>query len=246
MPSFEAAWAQRAGEERSDGGRAPGSAGGVAWVETDVRLTRDGVPVLLHDGSLERTTSGAGHVSELTWAEIQQVDAGVRFGPAFAGTRVPRLEALLTAAAGRSSVLIELKAEVERSDLLIERVLDAVTAAHASGWVRLISFEVDLVERAKQAMQGNSIPTGFIASTAERLIEMASRLGCVAVHPRYSALTPELLAAARSSGLRVNTWTLNDPNQIREAAAMGVDEITTDFPIVAIETLGSIREDGIL
>jgi glycerophosphoryl diester phosphodiesterase len=239
MPSFEAAWAQRAGEERSDGVRAPGSAGAVAWVETDVRLTSDGVPVLLHDGSLERTTTGQGSINGLTWAEVQTIDAGARFGPGFAGTRVPRLEELLAAAAGRSSVLIELKAEVERPDLLIERALAAITAAHASGWVRLISFEPDLLERARRAMRGDPIPTGFIASTADGLIETAARLGCAAVHPRYSALSPALLAEAQSAGLRVNTWTLNDPDLVREAATMGVDEITTDFPVLAMEALGS-------
>src|SRR6476659_2352139 len=75
LPSFEAAWAA-----------------GVAWVETDVRLTGDGVPVLLHDATLDRTTTGHGPVSAVAWEELQIVDAGARFAPEFAGTRVLRLE----------------------------------------------------------------------------------------------------------------------------------------------------------
>jgi glycerophosphoryl diester phosphodiesterase len=222
LPSFEAAWAA-----------------GVAWVETDVRLTRDGVPVLLHDAALDRTTTGHGAVSAITWDELQTVDAGVRFAPDFPGTRVPRLEELLAAAAGRSGVLIELKAEPERPDLLVERALAAVEAAGAREWVRLISFEADLLERVRQAAAGQSIATGFIASTAAGIIETALRLGCLSIHPRQTALTPALVETARAAGLRINTWTANTPEQVCAAAEASVDEITTDFPAMAIDALVS-------
>lgn len=223
LPSFESAWAA-----------------GVAWVETDVRLTRDGVPVLLHDPMLDRTTTGQGPVEEQTWDEVQAVDAGVRFSPAFAGTRVPRLEELLAAAAGRSGVLIELKTEPERPDLLVRQVLAAVEAARAQSWVRLISFEADLLERAAAAMAGREdrIPLGLISNTVVGLVEAAVRLGCAAVHPRLTALSPELVAAARFAGLRINTWTANTPVEVLRAAEAGVDEITTDFPVMAAQPLG--------
>jgi glycerophosphoryl diester phosphodiesterase len=221
LPSFEAAWAA-----------------GVAWVETDVRLTEDGVPVLLHDATLDRTTTGHGPVSAVTWEELQVVDAGVRFAPEFAGTRVPRLEELLAAAAGRSGVLIELKAETERAGLLIQRVLEAVAAAGVESWVRLISFEAALLERV--ARVAPHLATGFIASEAAGLIETAQRLGCVAVHPRQKALSPALVAAARAAELRVNTWTANAAEQVTAAAEVGVDEITTDFPVMAGQALGSL------
>lgn len=221
LPSFEAAWAA-----------------GVSWVETDVRLTRDAVPVLLHDPTLERTTTGQGAVSAVTWDALRRLDAGARFAPQYAGTRVPRLEELLTAAAGRSGVLIELKAEVEQADLLVQRVLAAVEAARAWDWARLISFEAELLERAARVAADRSIPTGLIASSAAGLVENARRLGCAAIHPRLTALSPELVTAARAAGLRVNTWTANAPEQVLRAAGEGVDEITTDFPAMATQALG--------
>jgi glycerophosphoryl diester phosphodiesterase len=222
MPSFEAAWAA-----------------GVEWVETDVRLTRDGVPVLMHDGSLERTTTGSGPVSACTWEELQAVDAGIRFAPAFAGTRVPRLEELLGATAGRFRLLIELKAERERPELLVERVVSAVAAADASSWVRLISFEAGLLERVRQAAPGWA--TGFITSEAAGLLETARRLGCVAIHPRLTALSTELVDASRGARLLVNTWTANTPEHVSQAAGLGVNEITTDFPEMAQRALGEYR-----
>jgi glycerophosphoryl diester phosphodiesterase len=235
LPSFEAAWAQRGT-----------SAGAVAWVETDVRLTRDGVPVLMHDATLDRTTTGHGPLSALTDDETRRIDAGVRFAPEFAGTRVPRLDELLAAAAGRSGVLIELKAEPERAELLVRQVLVAVEAAGAAAWVRLISFDPDLLERVSWASPRRSVPTGLIASSPTDLVETAQRLGCAAIHPGLAALFPPLIASAHAAGLRVNTWTANTPEQVQRAAEAGADEITTDFPAMALQALGLSADPGIL
>jgi glycerophosphoryl diester phosphodiesterase len=221
LPSFEAAWAA-----------------GVAWVETDVHLTRDGVPVLLHDATLDRTTTGHGRIGGITWEELQAIDAGTRFAPAFVGTRVPRLEDLLGAAAGRSGILIELKQEKERADLLVQRVLEAVAATGARSWVRFISFEADLLERVRRAPGGQKRALGFIDSEGAGLIETAERLGGVSIHPSLRALSPALIEAARAAGLRVNAWTANQAEQVRQAAELGVDEITTDFPEMAAQALG--------
>lgn len=221
MPSFEAAWSA-----------------GVAWVETDVRLTSDDVPVLMHDATLDRTTTGRGPVSAVTFEELRALDAGVRFAPAFAGTRVPRLEELLAAAAGRSRVLIELKAEPARAARLVQRVLEAVAAVGAREWVRLISFDAGLLERAAGAMPAPAIPLGFIASTPAGLLETARRLGCAAVHPSLAALSPALTAEAHAAGLRVNTWTANQPEQLRQAIDGGADEITSDYPATLLPMLG--------
>ena len=68
---------------------------GASWVEFDVKLTRDGVPILMHDERLERTTNGRGEVAQATLAELQELDAGGWFGPAFRGERVPTFEAAL-------------------------------------------------------------------------------------------------------------------------------------------------------
>jgi glycerophosphoryl diester phosphodiesterase len=223
MPSFEAAWAA-----------------GVAWVETDVHLTRDGVAVLLHDAALDRTTAGHGPVGDITWEELQAVDAGARFSPAFAGTRVPRLEELLGAAAGRSNVLIELKAERERAELLVFRVLKAIAAADAGSWVRIISFEAELLERVRHSPGGQDMALGFIASGPAGLLETAQSLGCVSIHPSLRALSPELIEAARAAGLRVNAWTANEAAHVLRAAELGVDEVTTDFPEMAARALGSV------
>jgi len=119
----------------------------------------------------------------------------------------------------------------------VQRVLAAVEAARATASVRLISFEPELLKRIRGAIPDVALPTGLIASTAEGLVETARRLGCDAIHPRLTALSPELVAAARAAGLRVNTWTANTPEQVRQAIDVGVDEITTDFPALARQVI---------
>jgi glycerophosphoryl diester phosphodiesterase len=83
---------------------------GAEYIEVDVRLTRDGVPVVIHDGSLDRTTNGTGAVSKHTYAEIRHLDAGSWFSPEFAAERVPTLEEVLNESRGKTCILAHLKA----------------------------------------------------------------------------------------------------------------------------------------
>jgi glycerophosphoryl diester phosphodiesterase len=82
----------------------------VDAIEIDVRATKDGVLILMHDETVDRTTDGRGAVGELTWSEILRLDAGSWMSPDFAGERVPRLDEVLTEVAGRVVLHIEVKA----------------------------------------------------------------------------------------------------------------------------------------
>ncbi len=84
---------------------------GADLIELDVRLTSDGALAIIHDSTVDRTTNGSGRVADLTWAEIQALDAGVRFGAeaAFAGQRVPSLQQVLEWARGRVYLAVEVK-----------------------------------------------------------------------------------------------------------------------------------------
>jgi glycerophosphoryl diester phosphodiesterase len=239
---------------------------GADMVELDVRLTADGHPIVLHDATLDRTTRGTGRVAERTLAEIRALDAGSHFGPAFAGEHVPGLaEALAVdpspspspkrggelgrghdgaAAHGRAGGtrwLVELKRGGEPPETLVGRALGAIAAAGATGIVRLISFDEALLAEALR--QAPAIPRGIISgSDADFLLAAADRLQCTAIHPAGTLLTPELVARAHAAGRLANTWTLNTIDAVRAAARLGADEITSDYPDIAIAAL---REMGL-
>jgi glycerophosphoryl diester phosphodiesterase len=207
---------------------------GADAIEFDVRLTADGYPVLLHDATLDRTTSGAGPLSERTLAEVTSLDAGAWFDPVFAGERVPSLAEALAAVREASTLswMIELKSLDGPAEPFVERVLAEIAASGAAPMVRLISFDEELLAAARE--RAPEIPRGMISGDdPARLLAAAERLDCVAVHAGRRILTAELVAAAHGAGRRVNAWTLNEPSWIRDAVELGVDEITTDLPDTA-------------
>ena len=112
---------------------------GSEVLECDVQMSRDGVPIVMHDPRLDRTTSGSGAVRDLAWDQIRELDAGytARFGASFAAQRVPRLEELFDLAKGRASVFVEIKPEaladaggrVEASVVAAARNIRSVTYA---------------------------------------------------------------------------------------------------------------------
>jgi glycerophosphoryl diester phosphodiesterase len=218
---------------------------GVEWVEVDVRLTADGHPVLLHDERLDRTTTGAGPVSEWTLERLGAVDirctaggAADAAGAVAPGVHVPTLAEALAALGPRAGCLIELKRDDEHEAALVTAVVAVVQAAGLAARVRLISFQESLL--AECLRQAPELPRGIIGGRdLDELFALARRLGCVAVHPSLRLVAEDTAARCVGAGLRLNAWTANDVDEIRRLAALRVEEITTDYPNLAREVLGT-------
>jgi glycerophosphoryl diester phosphodiesterase len=129
-------------------------AAGATTVEIDVVLTADGEPVILHDLSVDRTTDGHGFAADLSLEEIRGLDAGVRFHPAFAGTKIPTVaEALDWAEAGDMGVVLEIK-EAERPDMAVDRVAALLQATGTGDRVIVIGFDHVMLKRAGERHPG--------------------------------------------------------------------------------------------
>jgi len=208
---------------------------GCSWVEFDVRLTGDGVPVLCHDPRLDRTTDGRGLVSARSFADIRDCDAGASFAPEFAGERVPPLdEALALAAELELGVNIEIKAERGR---------DYATAAAVAATVRRLgdnapsllvsSFQAAAVAAirtlAPQLLRGilfRLVPRGWI--------ETARRLGCAVIGADHRRLWRGRVAAIRAAGYPLMAYTVNDPARARLLYAWGVTSVFSDVPDIIL------------
>jgi glycerophosphoryl diester phosphodiesterase len=211
---------------------------GVDLVELDVHQTRDGEIVVVHDPTLERTTTGHGAVRDLTWAELLPV---VIRGTA--DERLPRLAEVLTVLAPSPvGLLLEIKTGPagERYPGIEERVLALVHGAGLAGRTTVMAFDWAILERLR------------VLSTSVRLTGLLSQRGAervggvAAVAPRLRALgandlgiermllTPEAVRAARGAGLSIGVWTVNEPEELRRALGAGVDYVTTDQPDVAL------------
>lgn len=204
---------------------------GADSVELDVQLTLDGVPVVIHDDTLDRTTDGSGPVSATAAAEVTALDAGAWFGQQFADERVPLLTDVLDllAAAGDVELLLELKGPWDTDD--VRQVAAAVVDRGLAERVVAQSFSVATVEvlaRVAPVLRRGLL----VADAGDDLLELCRPLGTSAWNPHGPALRarPELVARAQAAGLTVTPWTLNDPEEWAAARALGVDGIITDRP----------------
>ncbi|MGH7525953.1 MAG: glycerophosphodiester phosphodiesterase [Gemmatimonadales bacterium] len=216
---------------------------GADAFELDVRLTADGVPVVIHDPTLERTTDGAGAVSALPLGEVRHADAGARFTPdggrSFPfrgrGLRIPTLAEVLRAFAG-TAVLLEVKEpsgqETVRRVLLeegaVERCVPASEHAAALEAFRAAPFAY--------GASGREIAQLYRAALL-RLPPPRARYRLLSVPERYRGLpvpTRRFVAAARSLGCPVHVWTVNRASAARRLWRRGVAGIVTNYPDVIV------------
>lgn len=211
---------------------------GVEILEMDVRLTRDGHAVILHDATVDRTTDGRGPVADLSLADLKRLDAGVRFG--VPGERIPTVAGLLAAVRGRAWVTLELKV-VAAAD----RVVEAIRAADAFGWAVVRSPDLEGLGALKRgeprlltgAMAPLPAPGGRDA-LSERLVA----LGVAAYTPgSNAALTREDVARFQAAGIAVWATLANEEPEMGRLAALGVDGIITDKPDLLLSVLRAGR-----
>ena len=197
---------------------------GASWVEFDVKLTRDGCPVLIHDGRLERTTSGRGEVALTTLEELQKLDAGGWFAPAFRGERVPTLEAALALCAGLGlGINVEIKPcrgrEVETARVVVATLRRLWPGDRP---VPLISsFEHACLGVARDLAP--EMPRGYLAgSLPRRWREELATYGCRTLHLGDRLLRAKQRAAVLAAGVPLLLYTVNNPARARQLLDAGV------------------------
>lgn len=202
----------------------------VQWMEIDVQLSKDGIPVVIHDDRVNRTTNGKGKVGELTAAELGQLDAGRWFGRSFAGEPVPTLEQMLEATSGRCRLNIELKSLNGNYPLLEQKVIELLYKRQLQYDTVLTSFDPDSLYKVKQISP--ELMTGLIIDGApKQLMAELSRLEAGFLSIGYAHVTPVRLQEWRQAGLKVMAWTVNDFGAIRRLARMDPDlMICTNYP----------------
>ncbi len=207
---------------------------GAEVLECDVQVSRDGVAIVMHDPRVDRTTDGRGVARELLWEEICSLDAGYpsRFGEAFAGQRVPRLEDLFDLARGRASVFVEIKPEaLADTDGGVERsVVEAARRTRMSDNVGVLSFAPGALRRVRAAAPRFPLGLVFRWWRQRRLVEEARDVGAdylVAYAPRLFA-DPSITARAHDAGLRVGAYVADSEEHVCGLLALGVDGIATN------------------
>ncbi|ETT51121.1 MULTISPECIES: glycerophosphodiester phosphodiesterase family protein [Paenibacillus] len=191
----------------------------VQWMELDVQLSRDGVPVVIHDFTVDRTTDGKGLVREIDWADLQRLDAGAWKNRSYKGERIPALSELLDRSCGRVRLNIELKTQGDMYPGLPAAVIHEVRKRHMQNDVVITSFEpAALIEVKKLAPE---IQTGLIIDARPGdLLTALRQMNCTFLSIGYTNVDKSLMNEMRSAGIRVMAWTVDDKTIMKKLAAV--------------------------
>lgn len=201
-------WSGKAPENTLAAFRLAMSEPAVQWIELDVHLSRDGIPVVIHDPTLKRTTNGKGRVVDLTAAELARLDAGSWFHPDFAGEGVPTLDQVLALTAGRCRLNIEIKGDDSPVPLIVDSVIETIMSRRMEHDVVITSFRPAVLQALRQTAP--VIRTGLIIDdNPPGLIQSVQALGGSLLSIGYLHLTKRLLHEASAADIAVMAWTVN-------------------------------------
>lgn len=220
---------------------------GASVVELDVQLTADGHVVVLHDPTVDRTTDGRGDARRKKLEEVRALSAGYpeRFGDAWSGERVPTLAEALTLVRERARIMIEIKKESVSDDAdggIEARTIAEVRRLGLSDQVALISFEHRALLRCRELAP--EIARGHLfGRTSPRDVLPATReAGCGIVMPHKSQLSDAIADAVHGAGLKLATWVVDEPEELRRLSRFRLYGVGSNCPGVLMQAL----DDGLL
>lgn len=209
-------------------------------IEVDVHLSKDGKLVVIHDTSLDRTTSGTGEVQDVEWEELLELDAGSWFGAEFAGEKIPSLEQVMKLVNGQSIVLIEIKkGKNGLYNGIEEKTVELIRKYQAEEWTIVQSFQkktVNLFCQIAPELEAHKLLVGSLHPILSHhdgkwhWNSPFTQKDIKAITPNYRFLTRRWINRAHRKGLKVFTYTLNEPKGMQRAIDLGVDGVITNYP----------------
>ncbi len=212
---------------------------GADAVELDVKLSADGVPVVIHDQTVDRTTEGHGKVNELTLDQLKSLDAGKLFPEKYHGEKIPTLEEVVSEIAPRVVINIELTNYASPNDDLVPKVIKIIKDHAVEDQILFSSFLGRNLRLARQICP--QIPVAILClpglpgifNRSALLLKTSPEI----VHPYLRDVTPVHVAREHERGRRVHTWTVNDEKDLKFVLECGVDGVFTDDPLRALRVI---------
>ena len=203
---------------------------GADGIELDVTLSKDGHVVVIHDDTVERTTTGKGNVRNLTLTQLQSYDAGE-------GERIPTLEEVFDRFGGKFLINVELKSVLNIFNALPVRVAGLINAYDLAGSVLVSSFNPISLIRFHRRCPGAKIGLLTLPNMSDKQIWRLFSYD--ALHPYHNDVDQALVDKMHQKNKEINVWTVDSPEEIRRLAAIKVDGIITNYPLSVREILES-------
>jgi glycerophosphoryl diester phosphodiesterase len=216
---------------------------GAEAIETDVQRTSDGRLAMMHDLTLDRTTSGQGRIADRTWTELRALDAGSWFGPGFAACRVPSLEEAIELVVGAGLALcVEIKGEAHETPGTAVAVATLLRDRGLLDQVFISSFDHAALQAARDAVSMPLLAPERLPvagpSDPEVATAQAIALDAAALQHRWEDLTEEIVDAVHGVGTAVWSWPIDTLDSVARSIAVGVDAIIGDDVALLLEGVG--------
>lgn len=207
--------------------------------ETDIHLTKDGIPVLCHNYTIDATSNGKGNISDYTYEELLKFDFGSYFSSAYAGTKIPTVKEFLElfAKSDLEVLNIEIKSPKDPKEYnIVETTIDIAKEHGLFDKLLISSFNPELLVRAKE--YDPDCRTGILYSPDKKWswavmkdpVKYALDIKADALHPHELFVSREYVERAHANGIMVNPWTVNKVKNIERFLDYGVDGIITNHP----------------
>jgi glycerophosphoryl diester phosphodiesterase len=220
---------------------------GVEMIECDVNITRDGQLVMIHDATLDRTTNGNGRVSNATWDEIQRLDAGAKFKPEFAGTRVPSTEETvrLFKEAGILSCFEVKGADVEEAKRIAVPLLELFQKHDMLATAFMSSYKHEALHLAQSKcpellLAPERLPDDAPPDPPEAVRQARSFPAPVLQH-QYTVLSADVVRALHENDVAVWSWSTTDEQSLVFSVEVGADAVMGDDVRLMLEVLNRMR-----
>jgi glycerophosphoryl diester phosphodiesterase len=205
---------------------------GISMIEVDTALSKDRVPVVMHDNSIDRTTNGKGMLQDYSLTELEQFDAGSWFDPSFKNEKISTLSDILKTFGSRCMINVEIKEEafepVERKDSIENQILKLVAEYGLLDTVLISSFNFKILERIYKKNTG--IPLGVLMgkNPGEDVFEFCRKVKAFSLNMNYMKVTDKIVEKAKKEGLFLFTYTVNSHSRYQKLMDMGVDAVFSD------------------
>lgn len=205
---------------------------GVKWVEFDVMLTADKIPVVIHDDNLDRTTNGKGAVANQSYQDLAQLDAGSWFSPEYAGEIIPRFYDLIHYLDKLDLAFnVEIKAFEGEEDLTAKLVIQelATLPKHRLSQVIVSSFSADALYAVRK--YNSDIALGYLIDDWQApWLTVVNDLNCISLNVDEAILTPEKVASVKNQNKKILSYTVNSKERAEQLFQWGVTAVFSDFP----------------
>jgi len=215
---------------------------GADGIELDTMLSRDGVPVVIHDRKVDRTTNGHGYVDKLTIDELENLDAGCWFSKEYKGEKIPLLRDVLEKFGKNHLINIELKNFHSPNDNLAVAVIRMIEEIQYLDTIILSSFLLSNICLIRKLAPNITVAFLYSKSYLSGLEKTGifKNLSPDFIHPEKNLVNQKLIIKEHEQGRRINTWTIDDVSQAMELIKAGIDGLITNDPLSLVNIKKSL------